>query len=217
MFPALIGSGAALAALAAGWLIVGIARRTRRSRQHRVDQRRLAQMQHAERQRSGPPAEVTKEAAVIRDAERSLAEARRQASAIVSEAERKAHEIAAGAENERDTLLGDAGRAAAEVKKDARRTATATVQEGERRAAEIVAAGERSLAELERQLADERARANEKRRELSTQITGLLEELRRTTAGGANGRHASPREAGAAPLRPKAGTDPRSVPDRQTD
>jgi flagellar biosynthesis/type III secretory pathway protein FliH len=188
--PALIGIGALLAALVIGWLIVAVVRRIRRGHRYRVKQRRLAKLRraHAEDPTRGPS-----EAAVIRDAERSLAEARREASAIVTEAERKANEIAAAAESAREALLADArqsaGRAAGEIKTDAKRTASAIVREAEDRAETIVAAAELARAELEREMTRERQLADEKRRELSTLLVNLLGEVQRaSTAGSTNVR-----------------------------
>ena len=189
MFPALIGIGAALAAVTIGWLIVGLVRLAQRGHRNRVEQRRMAKMRQADREQpSSAPAGDARQAAVIRDAERSLAEARREASAIVAEAHRKAHEIADAAESARKALLAgareSAGRAAAETTKDAKRTASAIVKEAEEKAGEIVAAAELKRAQIERELAHERQLADEKRRELSTLLVNLLGEVQRASVGG---------------------------------
>jgi vacuolar-type H+-ATPase subunit H len=149
----------------------------------------MAKMRRADgEQRNSASVGDAREAAVIRDAERSLAEARREASAIVTQAEQKAHEIAAAAENARQALLAgareSAGRSAGEIRKDAKRTASAIVKEAEEKAGEIVAAAELLRAQVERELALERQLADEKRRELSTLLVNLLGDVQRASAGG---------------------------------
>jgi hypothetical protein len=189
VFPALIGIGAALAAVTIGWLIVGMIRRARRAHRHRVELRRMAKMQRADKeQRNSAPAGDARQAAVIRDAERSLAEARREASAIVTEAERKADEIAAAAETARKALLDgareSAGRAAAQTRNDAMRTASAIVREAEEKAGEIVAKAELERAQVERELAHQQQLADKKRRELSALLVNLLGDVQRASVGG---------------------------------
>lgn len=198
MVSVLIGIGAALAAVAIGWLTLGLIRRVRRAHRHRVELRRMAEIRRADgKQGASSPATDTREAAVIRDAERSLAEARGKADAIVSEAEREASEIAAAAESARNELLAgareSAGRAAAETKKDAMRTASAIVKEAEEKAAEIVAAAEGKRAQVEHELTQLRQLAAEKRKELSTLLVNLLGDVQRAFPGGTTTVRALPK------------------------
>jgi vacuolar-type H+-ATPase subunit H len=194
VIPVLIGIGAALAALAIVGLIAGVVRGVRRGHRQRVEERSWAEMRRGDAdQRNREPAAEAREAALIRDAERSLAEARSEASAIVTEAERKANEIAAAAESAREALLAaareSAGRAAGQIRKDAKRTASAIVKEAEEKAGEIVAAAELVRAQVERELTRERQLADEKRRELSTLLPALLAEVQRVSGDGATNVH----------------------------
>ena len=135
------------------------------------------------RRAAGPESDA-RDAAAIRDADRALPTARREASAIVREAEERAAEIGASAESERQTLLvvtrEAAGRAAWEIKRDAKRTARAIIQEAEERAREIVAEAASGRAQAERQLVRDRELAENIRRELATFLLDLLAEVQRT-------------------------------------
>ena len=160
----------------------------------------MAEIRRADgKQGASSPATDTREAAVIRDAERSLAEARGKADAIVSEAEREASEIAAAAESARNELLAgareSAGRAAAETKKDAMRTASAIVKEAEEKAAEIVAAAEGKRAQVEHELTQLRQDFAAEKREgaVDTACRYLLGDVQRAFPGGTTTVRALPK------------------------
>lgn len=139
-------------------------------------------------QQDASVAEASQVAVLRLELEQALAKARREANTIVSEAEQKATEIVAAAERDRDALIAQAresaGRTAAEITRDAKRTASAIVKEAERRGDEIITRAEVAWAELERDLANERRLADQKREELSSMLVNLLGEVQRNLEDG---------------------------------
>ena len=114
--PDLAGLGLAVAAVALVWGIALLVVRFRRDHRRRVAARRRVELR---RVNSQPEVEPDPRAtAVIRDAERALAEARREADAIVAAAEARADQIAADAEDARQALLAGALGEAVETRRE---------------------------------------------------------------------------------------------------
>ena len=155
MIPVLLGVAAALALL----LLVSLVARTaigyRRKRGHRREAHRLAHAQSAGN--AGSSDTQARESAVIRDAERALAEARRRSEQIVADAEAQAAEIQSAAEQE------------------ATRRAHAIVREAQQRANELRTAAESSAAA-------DHALSERIRTELTTLLRDMLEEARHSAA-----------------------------------
>jgi hypothetical protein len=158
MIPVVLGVGAALAVLVLVWLVTSAGIRYRRGRAHRREAQRLARVQTPRPERA--PDTRARESAVFQDAERALAEARREAESIV-----------AAAQEARGTELDAAREAAEKIRGDAMRTAAATVRAAEEQAAELVTAAERRLAEAAEGAA-------ETQRELVSLLRDLLSQAR---------------------------------------
>jgi len=116
MMPALVGLGAALVVIAHVWSTAILVVRLRRSKRRRVAAERRAE----QRRLTSEPGEERdpRATAVIRDAERALADARREADAIVAAAETRAAEIEADAERARRAVLARASSEADETRRD---------------------------------------------------------------------------------------------------
>jgi F0F1-type ATP synthase membrane subunit b/b' len=114
--PALVGLGIAVAAVALVWGIALLLVRFRREHRRRVAARRRVELRRLNSQSEDEP--DPRATAVIRDAERALAEARREAEAIVAAAETRADQIAAEAEDAREALLARALGEAVETRRE---------------------------------------------------------------------------------------------------
>jgi FtsZ-interacting cell division protein ZipA len=113
---ALVGLGIAVAAVALVWGIALLFVRLWRERRRRVAARRRVELRRLNSQPEDAP--DPRATAVIRDAERALAEARREAEAIVAAAEARADQIAADAEDARQALLASALGEAVETRRE---------------------------------------------------------------------------------------------------
>jgi cell division septum initiation protein DivIVA len=160
LIPVVMGVAAALAVV----VIVGLFASGRGSR--RTSGRKSVQPPGAGGAHVAPAGPDPRAAAVIRDAERALAEARRRADAIVQEAEAKSAEIAADAEAAREAVLAEA-----------RRSAHAVVKQAENEARELVASAELRCARAEEAMLRDYELAAERRQELSRLVRGLLDEV----------------------------------------
>ena len=123
-----------------------------------------------------------KAASLIQDAERTLAEARREAEALLAKRGRRRRRSPRRLRTTRETLLADAkesaGRSAAEIRNDAKRTARAIVQEAERKASEIVSEADCRRLEAERELSRDREIVKDARHELTKLLLELLAEVK---------------------------------------
>ncbi len=168
MIPVAVGIGALLALA----VLASIVRSTRGGLHHFRTRRRSARtivQRHAVASGSrNDPRQITGErddrgAAVIRDAERALGEARRKGEEIVEAAEAKAAKMHAAAERQARTIIRHA----------------------EEKAGELVEAGELDLADAKLFAAREREAAAKTRDELRTLLLDLLNEAKSSpgTAG----------------------------------
>ena len=161
MIPVAVGLGAFLLLAALLWIVRG----TQHARMHKKRVRAIGQSHGIA---SGFPSDrrqITGErderaAAVIRDAERALAQARLEGDAIVAAAETKAAEMQSAAE----------------------RTARAIIHDAEEKAGELLEAAELQATEARKQAAREREAAQRAREQLSELIRQLLDEVRRPPA-----------------------------------
>jgi hypothetical protein len=154
MIPVVLGVAAALAVLLLVSLVARAAIGYRRKRSQRRESHRLARAQSAGN--TGSSDAQARESAVIRDAERALAEARRRSDEIVAAAETQAAEIQSAAEQE------------------ATRRAHAIVREAQQRANELRGDAESSAAA-------DHALAERIRSELTTLLRDMLEEARHSS------------------------------------
>jgi len=183
MIPVVGGVGAAVLAALLVWVAAPARLGLRRARNLRRDARRLDQMSRSDAEHPGAKDRDPREATVIRDAERALAQARDEARAIVADAEARAATIVADAGQAGRTQVATAreaaGRAAEEIKQDAKRSARSIIREAQEKAQGILDAADLQLAEAERRAAHNQELAEQTQRELTALLHKLLEEARR--------------------------------------
>jgi cell division septum initiation protein DivIVA len=157
MIPIAAGVGAFLALAVFAWVVAPTRLGFRNARNQRRNARKLKQAGSAPDQGPNHARPTTserneREAAVIRDAERALAQARQEAQEIVAEAKAKA----------------------AEVHSAASRTARAAIRDAEQKAGKLVEAAELHVADAKLLAAREREAAEQTRRELESLLRDLL-------------------------------------------
>jgi cell division septum initiation protein DivIVA len=162
MIPTLAGIAAALALAAVIWFAAPTRLGFRRARGLRREARRLTDGQQPVDHEFGDVQNL-REAAVIRDAERALVQARQEARAIVAEAEARAAQVHSAAERD--------GRAIIAAARD--------------QADELVELAELKVTDAEQRAAHEREAADRTRRVLTQMLRDLLAEVTSPPAAGA--------------------------------
>jgi hypothetical protein len=162
MIPTLAGIGAALALAAVIWISAPARLGLRRARGLRREARRLTDGPQPIGHESGND-QNPREAAVIRDAERALAQARQEARAILAETEATAAEVHSAAE----------------------RDGRAIIAEAREKAHELIELAELKVADAEQRAAHEREAADRTRHVLTQLLRDLLAEVKSPPAEGA--------------------------------
>jgi hypothetical protein len=184
LIPAVAGIGAALAVVALVLLVAPLRGRLRLVRDRRKAARKLAHGRPSASPNPGKQGADLREAAVVRDGERALEHARREARSIVSAAEEQA------------------AREVEQMKKDAKRIARGIIREAQERAQGIVDDAELQLADAKRNVTREQELAEQTRRELTTLLHDLLAEAKSPPVPQPANLHALGRAAEATLERP---------------
>jgi hypothetical protein len=167
MIPIAVGIGAFLALVVFVWAVAPTKLEFRKARNERRNARKLKQASRspalpetADRVHKTTIERNEREAAVIRDAERALAQARQQGDEIIAQSEAKAAEMQTAAERRARTI----------------------VREAEEKAGELVEAAQLHVADAKVLAAREREKAEQTRRAVASLLLDLLAQAKGSPA-----------------------------------